>query len=149
MSAQPKPRRFPRPERPLGLMRLRRSPCHAAALASLAMVAIRDMHDAEPPNRIVFHFSTFCTLVSAAHLLWDWHSPDLHLWPRLQATGIFGTLGQLLIARAFQLAPPGRIGPFTYRSVVFAALLRALFWHEALLAHHDHRQPFDLRRGAH
>ncbi len=105
----------------------------AAALASLAMVAIRDMHNRESPDRIVFHFSVICTLVSAIPLLWGWQSPGVHLWPWLLAMGVFGTLGQLLITRAFQIAPPGRIGPFTYSSVVFAALLGALFWHEALL----------------
>lgn len=107
----------------------------AAFLASLAMVAIRDMQQAdEPPSRIVFQFALVSTLVSAVPLLWAWQMPALHLWPWLVAMGAFGTLGQLLITRAFLVAPPGRIGPFNYTSVVFAALLGALFWGEALVA---------------
>ncbi|MFZ5723285.1 MAG: DMT family transporter [Pseudomonadota bacterium] len=105
----------------------------AAVLASVAMVAIREMNDAEPPDRIVFHFTLVCTLVSAIPLWWAWQAPSPELWPWLVAMGVFGTAGQLLITRAFQIAPPGRIGPFTYTSVVFAALLGALFWQEALL----------------
>ncbi|MFP5440947.1 MAG: DMT family transporter [Gammaproteobacteria bacterium] len=105
----------------------------AAVLASVAMVAIREMNDAEPPDRIVFHFTLVCTLVSAIPLLWGWQAPDVALWPWLVAMGVFGTIGQLLITRAFQVAPPGRIGPFTYTSVVFAALLGALVWDEVLL----------------
>lgn len=105
----------------------------AALLASVAMVAIRDMNTSEPAERIVFHFAVICTLVSAVPLLWAWQTPDWHLWPWLVAIGVFGTTGQLLITRAFQVAPPGKVGPFTYTSVVFAALLGWAFWGEALL----------------
>lgn len=105
----------------------------AALLASVAMVAIRDMNNSEPAERIVFHFAVICTLVSAVPLLWAWQTPDWHLWPWLLAIGVFGTTGQLLITRAFQVAPPGKVGPFTYTSVVFAALLGWAFWGEALL----------------
>lgn len=105
----------------------------AALLASVAMVAIRDMSDDEPPGRIVFHFSVVSTLVSAVPLLWAWQMPDPHLWPWLVAMGVFGTAGQLMITRAFQVAPPGKVGPFNYTSVVFAALLGWLVWGEALL----------------
>ena len=106
----------------------------SALLASVAMVAIREMNDTEPPDRIVFHFGVVSTLVSAVPLFWAWQTPDWHLWPWLLATGLTGTAGQLMITRAFQLAPPGRIGPFNYTSVVFAAALGWLFWNEALLA---------------
>lgn len=105
----------------------------AAVLASLAMVAIRDMQEArEPANRIVFQFGLVSTLVSAIPLLWFWETPAMHLWPWLIAIGVFGTAGQLLITRAFLIAPPGRIGPFNYTSLVFAAVLGAVFWGESL-----------------
>lgn len=104
----------------------------AALLASVAMVAIRDMSDDEPPDRIVFHFVVISTLVSAVPLLWAWQTPAAQLWGWLVAVGVFGTAGQLLITRAFQVAPPGRIGPFTYTSVVFAALLGWWLWDETL-----------------
>lgn len=104
----------------------------AALLASVAMVAIRDMNNAEPPTRIVFHFAAISTLVSAVPLLWAWRTPDWHLWPWLLAMGAFGTAGQLLITRAFQMAPPGRLGPFNYTAVVFAAALGWLVWQETV-----------------
>lgn len=105
----------------------------AAVLASVAMVAIRDMTDDEPPARIVFQFGLVSTLVSAVPLLWAWQMPPAHLWGWLLAMGVFGSIGQLLITRAFQVAPPGRIGPFNYTSVVFAALLGWAVWGESLL----------------
>jgi drug/metabolite transporter (DMT)-like permease len=105
----------------------------AAVLASIAMVAIRDMNEDEPADRIVFHFAVVTTLVSALPLLWFWQTPDWHLWPWLIAMGVCGTAGQLLITHAFQRAPPGKLGPFNYTSVVFAALLGWLVWGESLL----------------
>lgn len=104
----------------------------AAVLASIAMVAIRDMHEDEPPSRIVFQFALVSTLVSAVPLLWLWQTPDWHLWPWLIAMGVCGTAGQLLITNAFQIAPPGKLGPFNYTSVVFAALIGWLVWNESL-----------------
>lgn len=106
----------------------------AAGLASLAMVAIRDMQQArEPANRIVFQFGLASTLLSAIPLWWFWKTPSPGMWPWLVAMGLSGTVGQLLITRAYLIAPPGRIGPFNYTSVVFAALLGAVFWSESLL----------------
>ncbi len=105
----------------------------AALLASVAMVAIRGMSEDEPPARIVFQFGLVSTLVSAVPLLWAWQMPPAHLWGWLLAMGAFGSIGQLLITRAFQVAPPGRIGPFNYTSVVFAALLGWAVWGESLL----------------
>lgn len=44
-------------------------------------------------------------------------------------------MGQVLLTRAYRLATAARIGPFTYFSVVFAALYGYLFWDEALSLH--------------
>lgn len=104
----------------------------AAVLASVAMVAIRDMNEDEPASRIVFHFAVVTTVVSALPLFWLWQTPDWHLWPWLIAMGVCGTAGQLCITHAFQIAPPGKLGPFNYTSVVFAALIGWLVWNESL-----------------
>lgn len=105
----------------------------AALLASVAMVAIRDMNNDEPARRIVFHFALLSALVSAVPLLWAWHDIPSALWPWLVAMGVFGTAGQLMITHGFQVAPPGKLGPFNYTAVVFAALLGWLVWNEDLL----------------
>jgi len=44
----------------------------------------------------------------------------------------FATAGQLLMTRAYGLAPAAQVGPFTYVSVVFASLYGWLFWDELL-----------------
>ncbi|HVK98551.1 MAG TPA: DMT family transporter [Dongiaceae bacterium] len=105
----------------------------AAALASLAKVTIRDMADTEPVYRVVFYFGLMATLVSSIPLLWAWQMPPSHTWVWLFIIGIAGTLGQLLMTKAYQIANPGQVGPYTYASVIYAAIMGWLFWDEALL----------------
>ena len=105
----------------------------AAALASLAKVTIRDMADTEPTYRVVFYFGLIATLVSAVPLLWGWQTPPAHTWIWLVVIGVTGTLGQLLMTHAYQIANPGQVGPYTYASVIYAALIGWAFWNEALL----------------
>lgn len=43
-----------------------------------------------------------------------------------------GTLGQLPLIRGYAVAEAGRVGPFTYFSVLFAAGYGDLFWGELI-----------------
>ncbi len=51
----------------------------------------------------------------------------------LTGIAIFSTIGQLLLSKAYGLAPAGQLGPYTYTSVAFAALFGWLIWGEVLL----------------
>ncbi len=115
------------------------APAAAVALlgglfAAVAKVAVRRLSRSEPAGRIVFYFALIATLVSSIPLLWAWRTPPTALWPWLLALGAIATGGQVLLTRGFAAAPAGRLAPFTYFSVVFAALLGWLFWDERLSA---------------
>jgi drug/metabolite transporter (DMT)-like permease len=103
----------------------------SGALAALAFVGIRRMANSEPTTRIVFYYSLVSTVVSALPLAWSWQRPDARAWSLLLAIGVLATTGQLLLTRAYALAPVVRIGPFTYSAVVFAAAYGWLLWAEA------------------
>ncbi|MDD3450089.1 MAG: DMT family transporter [Gammaproteobacteria bacterium] len=104
----------------------------SGVLAALAFVGIRRMAGIEPPTRIVFYYSLLSTAVAALPLAWYWRHPEPRDWLLLMGVGGLATIGQLLLTRAYSLAPVGRIGPFTYAAVVFAALYGWMFWDEAL-----------------
>ena len=104
-----------------------------AALASLAKVTIRKMADTEPSYRIVFYFGLIATLVSAIPLLWAWQTPPPNAWPWLIGIGITGTAGQLLMTKAYQVANPGQVGPYTYTAVIYAAIFGWVFWNETIV----------------
>lgn len=103
-----------------------------AMLGALAKVTIRRMRETEPAQRIVFYFAFFSALLSAipAFMVWQAVSGIQLLW--LLAMAITSTLAQLFLSKAYGLAPAGQLGPFTYGSVAFAALMGWMLWGEVL-----------------
>lgn len=101
-----------------------------SVLAALAKVGIRKMAETEPSTRIVFYFASISAVCSSIPLLWAWKSPDWHGAILLLMLGIFGTLGQLLMTRAYSLSPSGQIGGFTYVAILFSSLYGWLLWDE-------------------
>jgi Predicted membrane protein len=100
------------------------------ALAALAKVTIRRMSTSEPTSRIVFYFGLISLTVSVIPMFWFWQNPDNKEWLLLIVLGICGTMGQLFLTKAYLLAPASRIAPFTYSSILFAAIIGWLFWGE-------------------
>lgn len=99
-------------------------------LAAIAMVAIRRMADTEPTTRIVFYFTVFGTLISAVPAALAWRAPSAAAWLAMLCAGTFATAGQLLLTRAYTLAPAAHVGSLIYAAVVFAATFGWLFWDE-------------------
>jgi drug/metabolite transporter (DMT)-like permease len=102
------------------------------ALAAMAKVTVRRLGRTEPTLRVVFYFSLLATLISAVPMSWAWQMPTPNQWGLLLLLGAMGTAGQLLLSRAYALAPVAHIGPFTYSSVLFAALFGYLLWGETI-----------------
>jgi drug/metabolite transporter (DMT)-like permease len=100
------------------------------ALAALAKVTIRRMSVTEPTSRIVFYFGLISLIISSIPMLWFWQNPNSREWLLLLVLGGCGTLGQLFLTKAYLLAPASRIAPFTYSSILFAALIGWIFWDE-------------------
>ncbi|WP_028007720.1 DMT family transporter [Solimonas flava] len=101
-------------------------------LAACAMVSIRRISDSEPAERIVFYFALMATAISAIPLIWAWQTPTPHALALLIGAGIAATVGQLHLTHAYAWAPAARVGPFTYFSVLFSAVLAWLLWGERL-----------------
>lgn len=100
--------------------------------AAFAMVTVRSISDTEPAARIVFYLAALGTLVSAVPLLWAWQTPDPRTFVFLVLSGVFATLGQLDLTRAYTWAPAARVGPFSYTSVISSAFLAWLIWGEGI-----------------
>jgi drug/metabolite transporter (DMT)-like permease len=102
----------------------------AGLFAALAMTNIRRISETEPVSRIVLYFALLGTAVSALPLPWAWQTPSWHDAGLMLGAGLFATLGQLWLTRAYSLAPAARVGSLVYSAVVFAALLGWLLWDE-------------------
>ena len=102
----------------------------AGILAATSMAAIRRMSDTEPTVRIVMYFSVLGTLVSAFPAIAVWQTPTPAQWWALFGAGSIATAGQLLLTRAYSLAPAAHIGALIYTTVLFAALIGWIVWQE-------------------
>ena len=100
--------------------------------AAGAKVTVRRLGKTEPTVRIVLYFSLVVMLIAAVPLIWAWQMPTAQEWKLLFLMGLFGTLGQLLLTRGYSVAAASQVAPFTYFSVVFAALYGYYFWQETL-----------------
>ena len=55
------------------------------------------------------------------------------MWGWLALVGIAGTGGQLLMTKAYVIANPGQIGPYSYSAVIYASMMGWFIWNEVLL----------------
>ena len=104
-----------------------------AILAGVAKVSIRKMRDTETPGRIVFYFALIGSIASVIPAMLAWINLSGMQWAYMAGIALFSTIGQLLLTKAYGLAPAGQLGPYTYTSVAFAALFGWLIWHEVLV----------------
>lgn len=110
---------------PVGLIGLA-----AGVLAAVAMVAIRALSTTEPATRIVFYFTTLGTLISLGPAVYLWQSPSPGAWLAMLGAGGFATLGQILLTRAYSVAPAAHVGSLIYAAVIFAGLWGWWIWAE-------------------
>ena len=102
----------------------------SALLSAIAQVGVRGLTRSEPVRRIVFYFTFFSTGIALVPAGLGWVTPRLGSLPLLALLGLCAIWGQLLLTRAYSLAPAVRVGPFMYSAVVFAALFDWLLFHK-------------------
>jgi drug/metabolite transporter (DMT)-like permease len=100
----------------------------SALFASIAQVGIRRLTRTEPVTRIVFYFGLVASAASFPPAAWWWRTPSALTWAVLLLMGVFATVGQLTLTRAYLHAPAAQVGPFLYVGPVFAGLLDWLLW---------------------
>ncbi|MFN8091721.1 MAG: DMT family transporter [Vicinamibacteria bacterium] len=100
----------------------------SAVLAAIAQVGIRRLTRTEPVTRIVFYFGLVASVVALPPALYSWRSPSPAGWAVLLLMGVFATVGQLTLTRAYVHAPAARVGPFLYVGPVFAGVLDWALW---------------------
>ena len=92
-----------------------------AVFAATAQVGVRRLTLTESVTKIVFYFAICSTVIGLGPALFAWVTPSAGSLPIIAAMVLAGTVAQLLMTRAYQLAPATQVGPFIYGSVAFAA----------------------------
>jgi MYXO-CTERM domain-containing protein len=93
-----------------------------ALFAATAQVGVRRLTLTESVTKIVLYFSLCSTVLAAGPAFLVWKTPSLSALPLVLGMVASGTIAQLVMTRAYQLAPAAQVGPFIYGSVAFAAL---------------------------
>ena len=102
----------------------------ACFLSAMAFVTVRALTSTEPPERVVFYFCFFGTLISAIPMFWHWRAFTAYELGLLITVGLLANISQIFMSYAYSLAPAGQIGPMNYIAIVFAGIWGFMFWHE-------------------
>ncbi|HKJ83178.1 MAG TPA: DMT family transporter [Mariprofundaceae bacterium] len=99
-------------------------------LAGLALTTVKRLSGTEPGMRIVVWFALLASVISAVPMLLVFQWPTGPEWGWVVIMGLFGSMGQLGLTRAYRLAPASQVSPMGYASLVFAAVIGYLGWGE-------------------
>lgn len=91
---------------------------------AVSMICMRRLIKTEPVHTILFYHFLIGTLLSIPFVLHTWTLPSCSLLLQLILIGILSFIGQYFILNAFRFDKPSVLSPFTYSSVVYAAILQ-------------------------
>ena len=94
----------------------------AAFLFSIGLILIRRLASTEPPNRILFYYHLFGSLLSLGPAIWMWKTPTPEEWLVLAMVGVMTTIAMFCFVRGFAIGEASILGPMEYTRLVFAAL---------------------------
>ncbi len=105
-------------------------------LAGLVYVHVMQLGRANEPDwRTVFYFSLTCTVGGGLWMLMhQYHPIRAHDVLPLMGLGVFATLGQLTMTRAYRTGNPFVVGSLAYSTVVIGSLIAYIAWQETLVA---------------
>ncbi|HSX12648.1 MAG TPA: DMT family transporter [Rhabdochlamydiaceae bacterium] len=91
---------------------------------AISMICMRRLIKTEPVHTILFYHFLIGTLLSVPFAIYTWKFPSCTLLLELILIGILSFIGQYFILSAFRFGKPSVLSPFTYSSVVYAAILQ-------------------------
>ena len=103
-------------------------------MAGMAYFSLRELGArGEAETRTVFYFSLVATVASGIWLPFsDWHPIDARSGGLLLGVGVFATLAQLAMTRAYARGKTMAAAALAYSTVVFSSLFGMLLWGETL-----------------
>lgn len=88
----------------------------------------------EHPMAQLFYVGVFATAALTAILPWHWQSPPPSVWAMILLAGGFGTLGHLLLIKAFDSAPTAVVAPMVYFQIIWSTIIGYVVFADVPLA---------------
>lgn len=104
----------------------------AAVLSALVAIQIKQLTRIDGADTVVFYTYVFWVPMSLVPALFVWVWPAGIAWLWLAATGVFGTLGQLLWTRALRLGEVSALTPISFMQLPLVAIFGWLLFDETL-----------------
>lgn len=104
----------------------------AAVLSAVVAIQIKQLTRIDGANTVVFYTYVFWVPMSLVPALFVWVWPSGIAWLWLAATGVFGTLGQLLWTRALRLGEVSALTPISFMQLPLVAVFGWLLFGETL-----------------
>ena len=101
----------------------------AALFNANYQIVTRMVREDDPLTSLLFT-ATAGAVVTSCLVPWFWEWPSAYGWGMLVASGLAGGLGHFCIIRALRLAPASVVAPFSYSSLIWAALFGFVIWHD-------------------
>jgi drug/metabolite transporter (DMT)-like permease len=94
-----------------------------AVLATFAILTMKSLTRTEPPDRIVFYFLLFGSLLLLIPAAMVWQRPTPTDWLWLCVLGFFGSSGQYMLTRAYGKGELTLIAPLDFTRVISAGIM--------------------------
>ena len=104
----------------------------AAMLSALVSIQIKQLTRIDGPDTVVFYTYVFWVPLSLVPALFVWVWPTGIAWLWLLATGVMGTVGQLLWTRALKLGEVSALTPISFTQLPLVVLLGWLLFGETV-----------------
>ena len=104
----------------------------AAVLSALVAIQIKQLTRIDGADTVVFYTYVFWVPLSLVPALFVWVWPTGIAWLWLLATGVFGTLGQLLWTRALRLGEVSALTPISFMQLPLVAVFGWWLFGESL-----------------
>ncbi len=107
----------------------------SASVWALTIIIIKRLSNTDSPLTITAYVSIFLTILSLLPALLVWKWPVGWQWGWLLLAALTGTLGQLLLAKAFAFAETSIVLPFDFAKIIWSASMGYLFFGEIVTSY--------------
>ena len=104
----------------------------SAFFGALSIVQIKRIRSTDDSVTTVLFFTLVGLVVTGFTLVLNWRTPSVGALLIMALLGTFATAGQILMTVAFRRADAGKLAPYNYTSIVWAALFGYVIWGETL-----------------
>ncbi|WP_119392344.1 DMT family transporter [Taklimakanibacter lacteus] len=102
----------------------------AALLNANYQIFTRKVRLYDEPLTSLFYTAVVGAVVTTLFLPWHWQWPTAFDWLLMVGAGLLGGVGHLFLIQAFRRAPASVVAPFSYVSLIWAALFGWLIFSE-------------------